>query len=242
MQPKKTAVLWFTNNLRVQDNKVLQEACLHYNRVLGVYCFNKHDFTKTQFGFKKIEKFRAKFLIQSVQNVSQHLKKLNISLAVFFDYPEVVIPNFCLEHNADAIFFQKEFTHEEVNTIEAVTQKLPQKTAVFSYYDQFLFHPNAIPFAIENIPEVFTNFRKKVEKYAKIEDHIVPNPKKASNRIRITTKIPSLHDLGFQDYTTPPNSAFPFSGGEREAMYRLQHYFFRTKKLSVYKKKQEMDC
>ena len=33
-----------------------------------------------------------------------------------------------------------------------------------------------------------------------------------------------------------PNSAFPFKGGETEALQRLEDYFFNTKKLGVYKK------
>ena len=75
---QKTAIVWFTNNLRIQDNKALYEACSQYSKVIGIYCFDKNLFNTSQFGFKKIEKFRTQFLIESVNNLAENLKKLNI--------------------------------------------------------------------------------------------------------------------------------------------------------------------
>jgi deoxyribodipyrimidine photo-lyase len=45
----------------------------------------------------------------------------------------------------------------------------------------------------------------------------------------------SLKSLGFEDFETDERTAFPFSGGENEALKRLHHYFSETKKLSQYK-------
>ena len=236
MQLKKKAIVWFTNNLRVQDNTILYEACSNYENVIGIYCFNKKNINKTQFGFKKIEKFRAKFLIESIQNLSQNLKKINIPLFTFLADSEQVIPSFCLKHNATILFFQKETTQEEQETINAVIQKLPEKTVAFSLYDQFLFNPEAIPFSSEKIPEVFSNFRKIVEKKAAVEGIKIIKSKKKTNLIDNDTIIPSLEDLGFQEFENHSNTAFPFKGGESEALNRLDDYFFRTKKLGIYKK------
>jgi deoxyribodipyrimidine photo-lyase len=49
-------------------------------------------------------------------------------------------------------------------------------------------------------------------------------------------EIPTLNQLGFEDFEQPVNSAFPFSGGESSAEKRIEHYFFETKKLGFYKK------
>ena len=57
-----------------------------------------------------------------------------------------------------------------------------------------------------------------------------------SNHIENDTKIPTLHDLGIADFKTHVHSAFPFKGGETEALKRLDDYFFNTKKLGFYKK------
>jgi len=34
-----------------------------------------------------------------------------------------------------------------------------------------------------------------------------------------------LTDLGLEDFETDARSAFPFSGGESQALYRIEHYF-----------------
>jgi deoxyribodipyrimidine photo-lyase len=41
--------------------------------------------------------------------------------------------------------------------------------------------------------------------------------------------------LGYSEVKTDPRSAFPFHGGESEALKRMDYYFFESKKLSVYK-------
>jgi len=50
----KHSLIWFTNNLRVEDNKVLQEASLKSDKLLGIYCFDPRQFETTAFGFKKL--------------------------------------------------------------------------------------------------------------------------------------------------------------------------------------------
>ncbi|WP_317124597.1 DASH family cryptochrome [Mesonia aquimarina] len=51
-----------------------------------------------------------------------------------------------------------------------------------------------------------------------------------------TTKIPSLENLGLEDFQQDSRSAFPFKGGEDEALKRIQHYFWDTCQLQYYKK------
>jgi deoxyribodipyrimidine photo-lyase len=57
-----------------------------------------------------------------------------------------------------------------------------------------------------------------------------------TNRIENSTQIPSIEDLGFDDFIAPTKTAFPFHGGESEALKRIDEYFFKSKKVAVYKK------
>lgn len=236
MQDTKTAIVWFTNNLRVYNNKALHDACVNYDRVIGIYCFNPNEFETTSFGFKKTEKYRAQFLIESVQNVSDNLKKNNISFFFSYEHPQDILPKFCLTYNADALFLQKEFTQEETIKINSVTSKLSEKVTVFESFDQFLYHPDKIPFKIKSIPEVFTNFRKEIEKKGIIEEQLLAVVKPKEHFINFNLEAPTLEKLGFKEFSIPINSAFPFKGGENEAKKRLKDYFFTTKKLGFYKK------
>ena len=84
MQTKKetTALVWFNTNLRVQDNSVLASACREHDRVIGIYCFDPRLFVEDNFGFKKTEKFRAKFLIESVQALKENLEAVGFEQQV----------------------------------------------------------------------------------------------------------------------------------------------------------------
>jgi deoxyribodipyrimidine photo-lyase len=238
MQEKQntTTLVWFNNNLRVNDNEVLNNALKHHNHVIAVYCFNPKLFEIDRFGFKKTEQFRAKFLVETVQNLRENLKELHIELFVYQDKPEHAVPKLVEQFKIDSIYLQKEWTSEEVKIINLVKANTQTSVTFHEYYDQFLFHPNDINISFSDIPPVFTNFRKKVEKYSEVEHTNRPNKALPLKDITNTTKIPSLNALGFEDFDIHPNTAFPFSGGESAALDRLDDYFFKTKKLGFYKK------
>ncbi|NRB61193.1 MAG: DASH family cryptochrome [Winogradskyella sp.] len=232
---KNINLVWFRNDLRINDNKVLSEACINAEKVIALYCFDPRQFQNTVYGFKKTEKFRAKFLIETVTDLKHQLSALNIELLTYFDLPETVIPKIVAEQGVTDIFLQKEWTQEEVE-VETLVKLRLECVNWYSFYNQFLFHPDDINFNISETPQVFTVFRKKLEKYIAIREEIKIQALSDSNKIENITHIPSLGDLGFEVFTNHPHSAFPFSGGETAALNRLEDYFFNTKKLGVYKK------
>ncbi|GAB5563789.1 MAG: DASH family cryptochrome [Winogradskyella sp.] len=232
---KNINLVWFRNDLRINDNKVLSEACINAEKVIAVYCFDPRLFQNTVYGFKKTEKYRAKFLIETVTDLKHQLSTLNIELLTYFDLPETVIPKIVAEQGVTDIFLQKEWTQEEVEVETSLKLRL-ERINWHSFYNQFLFHPDDINFNISETPQVFTVFRKKLEKYVAIREEIKIQALSDSNKIENITHIPSLGDLGFEAFTNHPHSAFPFSGGETAALNRLEDYFFNTKKLGVYKK------
>lgn len=228
-------LVWFRNDLRTIDNAVLAEACKNGNSVIAVYCFDPKYFKTNKYGFKITEKYRAKFLIETVKNLKQQLALLNIDLLVYNDKPENVLAGICNSYNITGIYLQNDWTKDEIATEDAVKTKL-ENVNFHKIYNQLLYHPEDINFEIENLPQVFTVFRKKLEKYVAIREEAVVNKQEPSNRIQNNTQIPTLEDLIFEDFETHPNSAFPFKGGETEALKRLNDYFFNTKKLGFYKK------
>jgi deoxyribodipyrimidine photo-lyase len=235
MQEKQKGLVWFRNDLRVQDNESLTNAIQENKTVIAVYCFDPRHFEKTSFGFKKTEKFRAKFLIESVSTLKQNLEKMNISLLVYHQKPEEVIPEIVAQNEIDSIYFQKEWTREEMVDLENLKSKVPDSTKFKSTYNQFLFHPEDIPFEIQSIPNVFTQFRIQCEKSTTVRPEFSVQSLSEENCIQNETVIPTMEILGFTDFEIDSRTAFPFRGGENEAMNRLENYFWKSKKLSVYK-------
>ena len=230
-------LIWFRNDLRVADNPSLELACKG-DKVIAVYCFDPRQYEIGDFGFKKTEKFRAQFLIETVNTLKASLLELNISLLVYHDKPETIIPQVVKDYGIQHIFLQEEWTRDENMVLDAVMSNVPTLVTFEKQYAQFLFHPEDIPFnTFQDIPQVFTQFRKKCEKYCKIRPlEPIPSALPSSNLVANETSIPSLQALGLSNFEMDSRTAFPFKGGESSAMERIQYYFWETKKLAYYKK------
>lgn len=242
--PKETGIIWFRNDLRITDHIGLQQAMQKHERIIAVYCFDPRQFKILNFetdtdviSFAKTEKYRTRFLIESVQELRNNLSTYNIPLFVYIEKPEIKIPELINEFKCLHIYSQKEWTYEENQVTEAVKTKIDNSSITWiENYDQFLFHPEDIPFDIENTPQVFTAFRKKLEKYVSVRPLSIVKDTYTQEPINNDTPIPTLRDFGFVDFDTPVYNAFPFKGGETEALNRIQSYFWESKKLSYYKK------
>ncbi len=232
----KTGLVWFRNDLRSEDNVSLSRAIQDCDRVIGIYCFDPRQFVVGDFGFKKTEKYRAQFLIETVVNLRYKLGKLNISLVVVHDLPENAVPQLIEEQDITALYSQKEWTEEENKVTKAVETVI--NIPHHAQFDQFLFHPDDIPFeSVRDIPQVFTQFRKKCEKESSVRDEQLDNKKlPESNLIEKASQIPTLEDLGLDRFEKDSRTAFPWKGGQDAAWERLNDYFWNTEKLAYYKK------
>ncbi len=230
------ALVWFKNDLRIQDNTSLRKATQGHESVIAVYCFDPRQFATDQFGFKKTEKFRAQFLIETIEDLKAQLANLRIPLYTFFGTPEKNIPELIAKHTITTLYSQHEWTPEESFCIARVVDKIPSTISWIKSYDQFLFHPDDIPMAIAQIPTVFSNFRKQCEKHSSIRPLVHPQPKAPSNYFDTQTVIPTLATLGLDSFETDVRSAFPFRGGATHAWRRIHNYLWETQKLSYYKK------
>ena len=229
-------LVWFRNDLRTQDNTSLFQACKNARKVIAIYCLDPRQFEVNKHGFKKTEKYRAKFLLETLRDLKNNLAALNIPLFIYHDTPENCIPSLVKDYEITSMFFQKEWTPDEVADNNALKTQLPTVNFIETY-DQFLFHPDAIPYAgFDKIPEVFTEFRKKCEKESKIKLCVAVQPQPKENFIETDKAIPTLEDLGLESFRLDKNSAFPFRGGETAALKRVENYFFETENLSEYKK------
>ena len=90
---ENTALVWYRNDLRTVDHLGLKKAVESGRRVVACYTFNPKHYQTHPWGFKKTDRFRAQFLIESVQALQQALKSLNISLIIDTKTPEKYSPN-----------------------------------------------------------------------------------------------------------------------------------------------------
>ena len=227
------SLVWFRNDLRVDDHNGLKIALDNSNKVVGFYCFNPKVFSENKLGFKKTDVFRTKFLIETVDNLKENLKKNNISLIIKIGNPVEELSNVITQHNISNIYLQKEWTKEEYD--EEVQLKSNFTNVLFhSTYDQFLYHPDDVD--NQFISDVFTNFRKYCEKKVDVRNLTFNSYKlNSENLLKENYEVPSLDQLGFDDFILDNRSAFNFSGGSDSAKERLDQYLWKSRKINYYK-------
>ncbi len=230
------SLVWYRNDLRVKDHIGLTKAIDSNRQVVAYYNFNPELFKLSNWGFKRTDRFRSKFLIESVIELQKELKKLNISLIIDNRSDERNLLEIIKKLNVKEIFVQREWTRDEVNEENKIFDKFNSNIKVNYSFDQFLYHPNDLKKKIDDIPNVFSLFRKKCEKDLKVRT-LKDNPRKleSKNRLPMEYKIPSLNQLGFKDFNVDKRSSFPFKGGTKSGIERVNNYFWETKKLSFYK-------
>lgn len=230
-------IYWFRNDLRLHDNEGLTKAA-QIGEVVPVYVFDERMFGENFLGFKKTGQFRTKFLIEAVADLKENLKKIGSDLVIRIGIPEDVITQLADEIKVTAVYASKEITQEETLVESRLSKKLkPLNTDIELIWESTLFHARDLPFQINFLPDIFTEFRKKIEKNTKIRrtfPAIQTLPKVEGIELG---EIPSLKDLGFEEepISTDNRSVLDFKGGETEALNRLNEYFWEKDLLKTYK-------
>lgn len=231
----KTAIVWFKTDLRLHDNETLIRAIEQSDSIVPVYCFDDAHFTKTEFGIQKTGAFRARFLLESLQNLDKNLRVLGSGLTLLYGNPTIEIPKIVQKFKAQKVFAKKEVADEEIKTQEQVEAALwKMKIPLETYSTSTLYHAKDLPFALKDIPEIFTSFRKKVETESQIRPPF-DTPKCISSPFVEAMNLPAIKELGLTYKITDKRAAIDFQGGEDAALKRVQHYFFETQALSNYK-------
>jgi deoxyribodipyrimidine photo-lyase len=256
---------WYRNDLRTDDHPAVDRA-MESDTFLPVFIWQPQWYTETEYGFRKAGPRRARFLHESLAALDDALRALGSGLLVLKGRPEVLLPLLAQRLGADRITAQAEHTHEELEDETRVQEAL--RAAGAPALDLFegltMIHPAALPFPVEDTPDVFGGFRRKVEKHSAIREPL-PKPEavptwpgmealsadlEALGRTRLpacgeglAAALPrGLADLGFSAEecaaaeANDARSAFPFSGGQAAARARLEDYVFGRALVANYKK------
>ncbi|WP_026705113.1 DASH family cryptochrome [Flavobacterium soli] len=231
----KTSIVWFKTDLRLHDNETLLKAIAQSNSIITVYCFDEAHFGTTEYGFKKTGSYRTQFLLESLKDLDKSLRALGSGLLILKGKPEIEIPKMVQQFKVSKVFAKREVAFEEKQTESLVQTTLFKLKCEFETIStSTLYHAEDLPFSIKDIPDVFTNFRKKTEKDAVIRNAFEA-PKEIISPQIPTLELPSFEALDLEFIPIDKRAAIHFKGGETEAIKRLNHYFFETKSLSIYK-------
>ncbi|KAK9865571.1 hypothetical protein WJX84_002250 [Apatococcus fuscideae] len=200
---KRTCVVWFRNDLRLQDHEALCKANQEALTVLPVICFDPRHYGKAegaQDGTSKpasIGNAQAQFQLQATADLRRGLRNLGSDLIIRIGRPEQVLSELVKKVGAAAVYCQSAVTAAET-----------------------LHCPDKLPFQITNMPTSFGAFSRQIQGVK------VPEASKGPGRMRARPagaagidpgKVPTPQQLGL---ATPRSSLF--YGGEAEAVKQAE--------------------
>lgn len=215
------SLYWLRHDLRIHDNLALIEFCQRASSGLVVWF--------PTLSFFRADTLRRHFILASLLETKKALDQLGAQLIIFKKTMPELLPELITRYAIEAVFYSSEPTPEEKRD-EDILQKIPH-IKIFSFFQNSLIHLHDLSFQLDELPAVFTQFRKKVE-----ENLIVSKPqsipKKIPPRLQLSEEInewlvdDELKKLEHHPYLIP---------GEAAGLLRIQHYIFTEDKLKVYK-------
>jgi deoxyribodipyrimidine photo-lyase len=234
----KRGILWFRQDLRLHDNEALTEALRYTDEVIPVYVFDERLFTgqTDKYGLRKTGRYRAKFIIESVEALRLALKEKGCDLVVRIGKPEEIIFELAKQVKSSWVFCNRERTRDE----EAVQDRLERNLWSIGQEMRYsrgklLYYTADLPFPITHTPDSFSQFRKEVERYVPVREPLPVPEKMPYISVRLDTGvIPDMEDLGYSDFIADDRSPVEFRGGEAEGLRRLNNYLWETNEIAKY--------
>ncbi|PSR12268.1 MAG: cryptochrome DASH [Bacteroidetes bacterium] len=235
----RRAIVWFRQDLRVHDNEALTQALKVADEILPVFIFDERVYKgRTRwFDFPKAGKYRTQFVIEAVEDLRRNLRKLGNELVIRVGKPEEIIFELARENRTSWVFCNRERTEEELFVQDELEKKLWEVGQEIRYTrGKMLYYTADLPFPISHTPDVFTQYRKEVERIVPVREPLaVPVHVPAFSTDIIPGILPELTDFGHDPIIPDSRRVLAFKGGESAALERLRYYLWDSDLIRDYK-------
>ena len=154
-------IYWFRNDLRLQDNPALAQACQTATHLLPVFCHDPALDAETPWGFTRAGEHRRQFLKDTLADLSQQLTALGSGLIELQGRPQDALPELASRVGAQAVFCETIAAPEETAAVEALQAVGLRVTSV---WQSSMLTTADLPFEPAQLPDVFTSFRQAIER------------------------------------------------------------------------------
>ena len=155
------SLVWLRNDLRMDDNPSLKQACIESEEVHCIYIHSPEQITAHNEASCKVE-----FIIENLINLNKSLKEFNIPLTIisskgFSDNAEKIIETI-KKRSITKVYWNNVFGADEQKRDQGVKQILETNNINYETFDdQIVFAPGTIKTG-ENKPySVFTPFKRR---------------------------------------------------------------------------------
>ncbi|MFC6875058.1 DASH family cryptochrome [Halobellus marinus] len=231
-----TAVVWFRDDLRLDDNPTLTDAVAAADEVLPVYVADPRRRGETRYGTDKRGPRRGRFRRESLLDLRDSLRERGGDILLRAGRVESVVPDLAERVDADAVYAQTKPATEELEREHAVRRALPEDVAFERRWTHTLYHLSDLPTPYDRIDDTFTPWRKEVEAGASVRDPVaapetVPTPDRGLD----PGEVPSLSADDREVSPADNRAVLHFSGGESAGKDRVREYIWEGDHLREYK-------
>ncbi len=211
------SLYWIKNDLRFLDNEAL--SAFSNQSQSGLICWFKCK------SYNRALEFRKQFIHESISDFKKKLNTKDQDIYCFDQFAETEIPKLVQKHSIEKIFFTAEYSVEEIKTQNQITDFCKVNKIKYEIFDQqTLIQEINLPFKLDKMPFIFSDFRRSVEKQL-----VIRNP--LAEPLKLPQKIQP--EIVFE--LNPYSDKNIFSGGESEALKRLKNYIWVFDCLKDYK-------
>ncbi|TWT53292.1 Cryptochrome DASH [Rubripirellula amarantea] len=242
-----TSLVWFRNDLRLHDHRALSRAVQQSDQVACVFVVAPSAFERTSFGYERVGPFRLQFLRESLIDLRDNLHKIGGVLHVVVGEPEIVLPRIAADIEASTVYCHQEYATEETTTQTRLESSLCESGCSLEVSSaNTLLEADDLPFPIDELPELFTHFRNKIEHRTEVLSPLaaptrVPRldektsakiPDQPIDSIDLLCRNPSRDD---DQATYVDRAVLKFVGGESAGLARVDDYLWKSDCLRTYK-------
>lgn len=214
----QVGLFWFNNDLRINDNPALVQAAASTKQLICFYCMPPSAAMAGTKGPRNLSPHRSQFLRQSLMDLDHSLLQYGQKLIVLDEPPIQALAQLITQYDIDQVFSSSSADYYQNKIWHTLASRYP--LIGFTKIDNNrLFSPTELPFSVENLPDSFSKFRRKVES---IEIG------KAINRPSSLPPSPVKENYQLNHVPKPANNTQAlFEGGETAALKHLESYFSR---------------
>ena len=212
------AIYWFRNDLRLGDNPAFMQACKEADELLPIYVHPVISEEQTPWGFARISRHRKTFLQESLQDLRVRLSELGSGLLELRGHPLEVFEELRSEFGVTHIYCEQIEAPEE---LDQVAELRNAGFTVSAVWQSSMLDPQSLPFDLQKLSDVFTQFRQQVEKHQL----------QFADPIGYPSAVPSLPAFRRSSNdslkSVPAEAQEIFHGGESTALAHIDQYFER---------------
>ncbi|WP_371193103.1 DASH family cryptochrome [Glaciecola sp. SC05] len=235
MTASTMGVHWFRHDLRVTDNEALLKLSQQSERFVGVYVHNPDWQRQDQWACSHMGKYREAFIADALTDLKQRMHALGSQLLVIEGEPAQQVLALLDALKATHLSYELHAGYNEIKDVQNIRRHLQTpgsaNVILIEGTSNYLYSQAELPFSLENMPDTFSPFRRKVEKYAKLRSPLAA-PQAFKGLVNSAITLPQYH------YPTKVLGSLDTNGypsGESGALARIDDYFLNSDRIATYK-------